>query len=80
MADKDSKPVQLKLSVDPVKTPILAVDAYIIGSNEHTLTFNFTQMMPMLEQQQIVARVSLTRSQAKEFAKNLEDHIQKFEI
>jgi hypothetical protein len=80
MADKPSKSEPIKISVDPVKTPTLAVDSYLISSNEHLLIFSYMQAIPLQNQQQIVARVALTRTQAKEFAKNLEDHIQKFEI
>jgi hypothetical protein len=80
MADNRSKSEPIKISVDPVKTPTMAVDSYLISSNEHLLTFSFMQMIPLQNQQQIVARVALTRTQAKELAKNLEDHIQKFEI
>jgi hypothetical protein len=80
MTDNRNKSEPIKISVDPVKTPTLAVDSYLIGSNENLLTISFMQITPMVNQQQIVARVALTRSQAKEFVKNLEDHIQKFEI
>jgi len=71
---------ELNFTVDPNKTPVYAVDTYLIGSNEHVVTFNFAQTIIGSNQQNIVSRVSLTASQAKEFLKNLNDHIEKFEV
>lgn len=76
--DENNKKVNFNL--DPNKTPVLHADAYLIGSNEHVVTLNFAQALPQPRQQHIVARVSLTRNQAKEFLANLNDHVQKFEI
>lgn len=76
--DEDKKKVNFNL--DPNKTPVLHADSYLIGSNEHVVTLNFAQALPQPGQQHIVARVSLTRKQAKEFLTNLNDHVQKFEI
>ena len=71
---------ELNMSIDPNKTPVLTVDTYAIGSNEHVVTLNFAQAVIGSNQQHIVARVSLTNKQAKEFLKNLSDHIEKFEV
>ena len=70
----------INFTIDPGKTPILSADAYLISSNSHTLTLNFAQASLDGQQQNIVARVSLTPGQIKEFAANLADHIEKFEI
>jgi|GEM_PF-742355 hypothetical protein len=74
----DNKKVNFNL--DPNKTPVLHADSYLIGSNEHVVTLNFAQALPQPDQQHIVARISMTRKQAKEFLGNLNDHVQKFEI
>ena len=71
---------ELNFNVDPYKAPVLAVDTYLIGSNEHVVTLNFAQAVVGSNQQNIVSRVSLTTKQAKEFLKNLNDHIEKFEV
>lgn len=76
MADQPT----INFNIDPNKTPVLAVDGYLIGSNEHSFTLNFAQSMPDNTQQQVVARVSMSPTQAKEFLKNLNDHIEKFEV
>lgn len=81
MADK--KPEQhrnINLNLDPHKTPVMMVDTYVIGSNQHVVTLNFAQGFLDSPQQHVVARVALTRDQAKEFLKNLNDHIEKFEV
>ena len=76
MADK----TQINFNLDPNKIKVLAVDSYLIGSNEHIVTLNFAQAVPDGTQQNIVARVSMSPTQAKEFLKNLNDHIEKFEV
>jgi len=75
---QESTPINFML--DANKTPVLYADGYLIGSNQHVVTLNFAQAMPEPTQQNIVARVALTREQAKEFLKNLKDHIEKFEV
>jgi hypothetical protein len=80
MDEQDSKP-QINISIDANKIPVLYADAYLIGSNEHVLTLNFMQAMaPDPNQQNVVARVALTRNQAKDFQKSLKDHIEKYEV
>lgn len=76
--DKNQK--QVNFNVDVNKVPVLYADGYLIGSNENVVTFNFSQAMPGAEQQNIVSRIALTRTQAKEFVKNLAEHIEKFEV
>ena len=71
---------QVNFGVDPNKVPLLFVETYLIGSNENSVTFNFAQPVLDGQQQNIVARVAMTREQAKQFLKNLNDHIEKFEI
>lgn len=71
---------QLNFSLDPNKSPVFFVDSYLIGSNNNAVTFNFAQNVTGSDAQNIVARVALTREQAKEFVLNLNDHIQKFEV
>lgn len=71
---------EMNITVDPNKTPVFAVDTYLIGSNEYVVTFNFAQVVIGSNQQNLVSRVSLTKAQAKEFLKNLNDHIEKFEV
>lgn len=76
--DEEQKPINF--NVNPDRVPVLHVDSYLIGSNDHGMVFNFGQALPDPTQQQIVARVALTKQQAKEFLKNLNDHIEKFEV
>ena len=76
----DDQPQAINFSIDPNKTPVYQVDGYLIGSNEHTVTFSFAQNMVGVNQQNIISRVALTRAQAKEFLQNLNDHIEKFEV
>lgn len=71
---------KVNFNVDPVKTPVYYVDSYVIGSSEHALTINFAQASLVPGQQQIVSRVALTKDQAKDMVKNLQDHIEKFEL
>lgn len=80
MDNPDENNKKANFNLDPNTTPVLHADAYLIGSNEHVVTLNFAQALPQPRQQHIVARVSLTRNQAKEFLANLNDHVQKFEI
>lgn len=80
MADKREDKHQINFKINPEKTPMLAVDGYLIGSNENLVTFNFAQTILDGSQQQIVSRVALTPRQAKEFLEKLNDHIQKFEV
>ncbi len=71
---------KINFNLDPNKTPILYADSYLISSNEHIVTLNFGQALPDPTQQNIVVRVALTRAQVKDFLKNLNDHIEKFEV
>jgi hypothetical protein len=71
----------INFNINPDTTPILAVDGYLITSNEHLLTLGFAQALPGDgKQQQIVSRVAMNPKQAKEFLEKLSDHIQKFEV
>jgi hypothetical protein len=71
----------VNFNINPDQTPILAVDGYLISSNEHLLTLSFAQALPGDgKQQQIVSRVAMNPKQAKEFLEKLNDHIQKFEV
>lgn len=70
----------VNFTLDPNKTPIYSIDTYLIGTSEHMVTFNFGQAVIGNNQQNIISRVALTRAQAKEFLKNLNDHIEKFEV
>ena len=70
----------LHFNINPEKTPLLAVDGYLIGSNEHLLTLSFAQSLPGSNQQQVVSRVAMSAKQAREFLEKLNDHIQKFEV
>ncbi len=79
MADQGNKK-QLNFSLDASKVPVFYIDTYLIGSNEHVVTFNFAQAMPGTDQQNMVTRVAMTKAQAKEFLKDLNDHIEKFEV
>ena len=76
----DDKAVNINFSVDPTRTKVLYADGYLLTSNEHVVVFNFAQAAPDPKQQTIVARIALTKAQAKEFLKNLNDHIEKFEV
>ena len=78
--DDEEQQKQINFMLDANKTPVMYADGYLIGSNQHVVTFNFAQAMPEPSQQNIISRVALTREQAKEFLKNLKDHIEKFEV
>lgn len=80
MAQTENNNKKVNFNLDPNKTPVLHADSYLIGSNDHVVTLNFAQALPQPDQQHIVARVSMSRKQAKEFLANLNDHVQKFEI
>lgn len=80
MADKPDDGQQVNFTLNPDKTPVYQIDGYLIGSNENVVTFNFGQNVMGGTQQNIVARVALSHHQAKEFLKNLNDHIEKFEV
>ena len=79
MADQDPQ-APINFGVDPNKTPVLFVESYLIGSNQQSVTLNFAQPVLDGQQQNIVSRIAMTREQAKEFLKNLNDHIEKFEL
>ena len=70
----------MNFNVEPNKVPVLYADTYLIASSHHAVTLNFAQAVGDGTQQNIVARVAMTPAQAKEFLKNLNDHIEKFEI
>ncbi len=76
--EEDKKPINFNINAD--KVPVLYADGYLIGSNENVVTLSFSQAMGDAKQQNIVSRIALTRTQAKEFVKNLTDHIDKFEV
>lgn len=78
--NQQQSPQQINFNFDPSKVPVLYVDTYLIGSNDNVVTFNFAQALPGSNQQSVVSRVALTRSQAKEFVTNLNDHIERNEI
>jgi hypothetical protein len=80
MNDEDKKKKQVNFNINADKVPVLYADGYLIGSNENVVTLNFSQAMAGADQQNIVSRIALTRPQAKEFLKNLTDHIDKFEV
>ncbi len=77
---QDQKSVNVNFNVDPNKVRVLYADSYLIANNEHVVVFNFAQALPDPSQQNIVARIALTKAQAKEFLKNLNDHMEKFEV
>lgn len=71
---------QVNFNIEPNKVPVLYIDAYVIGSNENVVTFNFAQAAPGSNQQNVVSRVALTLAQAKDFVRNLNDHIERNEL
>ncbi len=80
MANKNQPQQPMNFGIDPNKTPVLHVDSYLIGNNEHAVTFSFAQALPDPSQQNVVARVAMSKEQAKEFLKLLAEHIEKFEV
>lgn len=80
MADEPAKKRNVNFNMDPAKTPVLYADSYLIGSNENVVTFTFAQALPQPDQQHVVARVALTRKQAKDFLRNLDEHAEKYEL
>lgn len=80
MADDKPAKRNINFNMDPGKTPVLYADSYLIGSNEHVVTLTFAQALPQPDQQHVVARVALTRKQAKDFLTNLNEHAEKYEL
>lgn len=82
MADQaaNGKQRSVDFRVDPAKTPILYSESYLISSTENSVVFNFAQPILGAEQQNIVSRIAMNRDQAKQFLKNLNDHIEKYEL
>jgi hypothetical protein len=78
MSDNKEQPVNFNFN--PEKVPVLYADTYLIGSNENVVTLNFAQVVPGSNQQHVVSRVALTFTQAKEFVKTLNDHIERNEL
>lgn len=70
----------VQFNLDAQKTPTLYADSYLIVSNENAVTLNFAQAMPDPKQQNIVSRIAMSRKQAKDFVKTLQDHIDKYEV
>ncbi len=79
-----AKPAQddavINFNVNPEKSPVLAMDGYLISSNENFVVLGFAQSLPGTNQQHIFSRVAMSPKQAKEFLGKLSDHIQKFEV
>ena len=75
-----AQPASVNFTVDPNKTKVLYADSYAITNNEYVVVLNFAQALVGTNQQNIVARIALTKPQAKEFLKNLHDHMEKFEV
>ncbi len=76
----DEKQQQINFGIDPNIVKTLYVDSYLISNNQHVVTFSFAQALPDPTQHNIVARVSMTKAQAKEFLSTLNEHIEKFEV
>ena len=70
----------INFNVNPEKTPMFAVDGYLISSNENFVVLGFAQGVPGANHQHIFSRVAMSPKQAKEFLEKLSDHIQKFEV
>ena len=70
----------INFTLDPNKVPVQTVDSYLISSDSNTIKLGFAQGTLDNSQQHVVARISMTPQQAKEFATNLNDHMEKFEI
>ncbi|HCM51563.1 hypothetical protein A3F65_03325 [Candidatus Saccharibacteria bacterium RIFCSPHIGHO2_12_FULL_47_16b] len=80
MADNTKKQANINFNLNPNRTPVLYVDSYLISNNDHAVTFSFAQALPGPNQQNIVARVAMTKAQAKDFLKTINDHLEKFEV
>lgn len=77
---EDNNQKQVNFNINPDKVPVLYADGYLIGSNENVVTLSFSQAMAGADQQNVVSRIALTRAQAKEFIKTMNDHIDKYEV
>ncbi|HSW79021.1 MAG TPA: DUF3467 domain-containing protein [Candidatus Babeliales bacterium] len=76
----ENKSTNVNFNLDPNKTRVLYIDSYLITNNDQAVTLNFAQALPDPAQQNIVARVAMTKAQAKQFLKDLNEHIEKFEV
>jgi len=77
---QDPKPMNINFNLDPNKTKVLYADTCLISNNDHVVVLSFAQVMSDPTQQNIVSRVALTKAQAKDFLKTLNDHLEKFEV
>jgi hypothetical protein len=71
---------QVNFNLEPNQTPVYFVDGYMIVSGPQSLTLNFTQNLFDGKQQNVVGRMAMTLDQAKRLLKDLNDHIEKFEL
>ncbi|MDB5184931.1 MAG: hypothetical protein JWN38_739 [Candidatus Saccharibacteria bacterium] len=77
---QDDETPTINFNLDVSKVPVLFSGAYLISSDDNSMTINFAQPTIDGSQQNIVARVAMTLPQAKELLQTLNDHIEKFEI
>jgi len=80
MAKAPQQEPVINFNVNPEKAPVLAVDGYLISSNDNFVTLGFAQAVPGSNHQHVVSRVAMSHRQTKEFLEKLSDHIQKFEV
>ncbi len=60
----------------PQDTKIFYSDSVFVSINPHGVVLDFAQMMPMSNQQQVVARIGMSQSHAKAFLQLLKRNLE----
>ena len=71
----EDKKVNVEIKLDPNKTPILYTDSIFISSNKLGLVLNVAQSMGPIPQQNIVARIGMSKQHAQELLEVLNKHL-----
>jgi hypothetical protein len=71
MEQKKNEKQGIAISVNLDTTPVLYTDNILIGANEDGVVLDVTQKLGSTNQARIVARVGMSRTQAKKLAQEL---------
>lgn len=73
MADNKNVPQQegMNVNLNPVTTPVLYTDNVLMTTNEDGVVLDVSQRVGSTNQAQVVARIGMSREQAKKFVKEL---------
>lgn len=71
MADHEEK--DIKINLNPEKTPILYTDMVFMNVNEDGVTMDICQKVGSINQFQVAARIGMSRQHAQKFVKKLSE-------